>query len=141
MNLNTLNSKRRVFIATAEYRFDTDFLRFMLWRRYYKTVLPQRESLRIEWIDNKSHANRYDVCLYSGMSKESGISSWLDYSSIHEAADHGALNLKQDVRLVNEITKLGVHRFLELAEGGCLEMIGWSGIIHRIFSGGKSFDY
>lgn len=52
--------------------------------------------LRIEWIDNKSYANLYDVCIYSRMSKEDGNRSWLEHSSIHEAADHGALNLKQD---------------------------------------------
>jgi len=61
------------------------------------------------------------VCMYSGMDKDSGISSWLDYASIHEAADQGALNLKQDVRLVNEITTVGVRRFLELVQEGRIE--------------------
>lgn len=59
--------------------------------------------------------------MYSGMSKEDGGRSWLDYASIHEAADHGALNLKQDVRLVNEITKVGTRRFLELVEEGRID--------------------
>lgn len=103
--------------------FDTDFLRFMLSDGAGAAILQNTPSanglsLRIEWIDNKSYANQYDVCMYSGMSKENGNQSWLDYSSIHEAADHGALNLKQDVRLVNEITKVGVIRFLELVEEG-----------------------
>ncbi|MFD0620507.1 hypothetical protein ACFQZR_23870 [Paenibacillus sp. GCM10027629] len=44
--------------------------------------------------------------------------SWLDYASIHEAADRGALNLKQDVRLVNEITTVESNWFLELVKEG-----------------------
>lgn len=112
--------------------FDTDFLRFMLSDGAGAAVLQDipsanGQSLRIEWIDNKSYANQYDVCMYSGMSKEDGNRSWLDYPSIHEAADHGALNLKQDVRLVNEISKVGVNRFLELVEEGRIdpEAIDW----------------
>lgn len=112
--------------------FDTDFLRFMISDGAGAAILQHMpsakgQSLRIEWIDNKSYANQYDVCMYSGMSKEDGIRSWLDYSSIHEAADHGALNLKQDVRLVNEITKVGVRRLVELVEEGWFdpEAIDW----------------
>ncbi|WP_136606129.1 beta-ketoacyl-ACP synthase III [Paenibacillus dokdonensis] len=109
--------------GSSRVPFDTDFLRFMLSDGAGAAILQNTpssvgQSLRIEWIDNKSYANKYDVCMYSGMSKEDGNQSWLDYSSIHEAADHGALNLKQDVRLVNEITKVGVIRFLELVEEG-----------------------
>lgn len=83
-----------------------------------RVQLAKGQSLHIEWIDNKSYANQYDVCMYSGMSKEDGIRSWLDYSSIHEAADHGVLNLKQDVRLVNEITKVGVPSVSGACGGG-----------------------
>lgn len=82
--------------------FNTEFLRFMQSDGAGAAILQNMpsakgQSLRIEWIDNKSYANQYDVSMYSGMSKEDGIRSWLDYSSIHEAADHGALNLKQDI--------------------------------------------
>jgi len=106
--------------------FDTDFLRFMLSDGSGAAILQHTPastglSLRIEWIDNKSYANQYDVCMYSGMSKDDGIPSWLDYASIHEAADRGALNLKQDVRLVNEITTVGSNRFLELVKEGRID--------------------
>ncbi|MGN7357305.1 beta-ketoacyl-ACP synthase III [Paenibacillus sp. SAF-054] len=109
--------------SNSRVPFDTDFLRFMLSDGAGAAILQNSPSasglsLRIEWIDNKSYANQYDVCMYSGMSKEDGLRSWLDYPSIHEAADHGALNLRQDVRLVNEITKVGTSRFLELVEEG-----------------------
>jgi len=109
--------------SNSRIPFDTDFLRFMISDGAGAAVLQNRPnrtglSLRIDWMDNKSFANQYEVCMYSGMNKEDGLSSWHDYPSIHEAADRGALNLRQDVRLVNEIVKVGVIHFLELMEDG-----------------------
>jgi 3-oxoacyl-[acyl-carrier-protein] synthase III len=106
--------------------FDTDFLRFMLSDGAGAAVLQSKPSnkglsLKIEWIDNKSYAHLYDVCMYAGMNKgtsDGNRTGWLDYSSIHEAADDGAVNLKQDIRLVNEMPKVGVKRFFELVEEG-----------------------
>ncbi|MBO9607401.1 MAG: 3-oxoacyl-ACP synthase [Paenibacillaceae bacterium] len=115
--------------------FDTDFLRFMLSDGAGAAVLQPTPSsrglsLRIEWIDNKSYAHLYDVCMYAGTDKRAnreGVASWLDYASIHEAADCGAVNLKQDIRLVNEMPKVGVKRFFELVEEGKVnpEQIDW----------------
>lgn len=121
--------KHTRFEAQAAYvdspvPFDTDFLRFMLSDGAGAAVLRHKPStkglsLRIEWIDNKSYANKYDVCMYAGLNKENDHqASWLDYQSIHEAADDGAVNLKQDIRLVNEMPKVGVNRFFELVEEG-----------------------
>ncbi|BBI35155.1 3-oxoacyl-[acyl-carrier-protein] synthase III C-terminal domain-containing protein [Cohnella abietis] len=110
--------------ADSPLPFDTDFLRFMLSDGAGAAVLSNKPatkglSLRIEWIDNQSYANKYDVCMYAGLNKENEqLTSWLDYPSIHEAADDGALNLKQDIRLVNEMPKVGVNRFFELVEAG-----------------------
>jgi 3-oxoacyl-[acyl-carrier-protein] synthase III len=104
--------------------FDTDFLRFMLSDGAGAAVLQPRPtekglSLRIEWIDNKSYAHLYDICMYAGTNKDdSERLGWLDYSSLHAAADEGAVNLKQDIRLVNEMPKVGVKRFFELVEEG-----------------------
>ncbi|TFE25591.1 3-oxoacyl-[acyl-carrier-protein] synthase III C-terminal domain-containing protein [Cohnella luojiensis] len=104
--------------------FDTDFLRFMLSDGAGAAVLQHKPSasglsLRIEWIDNQSYANKYDVCMYAGTNKDNEqLNSWLDYRSIHDAADDGAVNLKQDIRLVNEMPKVGVNRFFELVEEG-----------------------
>lgn len=121
--------KHTRFEAQAAYEdspvpFDTDFLRFMLSDGAGAAVLQSKpstsgKSLRIEWIDNQSYANKYDVCMYAGLNKDNEqAASWLDYSSIHEAADDGAINLKQDIRLVNEMPKVGVNRFFELVEEG-----------------------
>ncbi|WP_028608755.1 StlD/DarB family beta-ketosynthase [Paenibacillus harenae] len=110
--------------------FDTDFLRFMLSDGAGAAVLQHKPaesglSLRIEWIDNKSYANHYDVCMYAGMNKENADDAcWLDYASIHAAADDGAINLKQDIRLVGEMPKVGVKRFFELVEEGKIDPAG-----------------
>ncbi|WP_202903211.1 beta-ketoacyl-ACP synthase III [Paenibacillus gorillae] len=107
--------------------FDTDFLRFMLSDGAGAAILqncpaPSGLSLRIEWIDNKSYANSYDVCMYAGSNKDNKEhASWQDYRTIHEAADDGAVNLKQDIRLVNEMPKVGVDRFFELVEEGAVD--------------------
>lgn len=123
--------KHTRFEAQAAYTdspvpFDTDFLRFMLSDGAGAAVLQHKLpkkglALRIEWIDNQSYANKYDVCMYAGFNKNKEneqAASWLDYRSIHEAADDGAVNLKQDIRLVNEMPKVGVNRFFELVEEG-----------------------
>ncbi|WP_419875285.1 3-oxoacyl-[acyl-carrier-protein] synthase III C-terminal domain-containing protein [Candidatus Pristimantibacillus sp. PTI5] len=114
-------------LADRPVPFDTDFLRFMLSDGAGAAVLQHQPaasglSLRIEWIDNQSYANLYDVCMYAGTNKENdGHASWHDYSSIQEAASDGAINLKQDIRLVNEMPKVGVNRFFELADEGKID--------------------
>lgn len=124
--------KHTRFEAQEAYRehavpFDTDFLRFMLSDGAGAAILqdkpaPSGLSLRIEWIDNKSYANSYDVCMYAGANKDNPEhAGWLDYRSVHDAADDGALNLKQDIRLVNEMPKVGVDRFFQLVEEGAVD--------------------
>ncbi|MFC4099467.1 3-oxoacyl-[acyl-carrier-protein] synthase III C-terminal domain-containing protein [Paenibacillus xanthanilyticus] len=107
--------------------FDTDFLRFMLSDGAGAAVLERQPascglSLRIEWIDNMSYADRYEACMYAGVSSGADApASWLDYPSIQEAADRGAINLKQDIRLVNEMPKVGVSRLFELVTEGRID--------------------
>lgn len=105
--------------------FDTEFLRWMLSDGAGAVVLQDKPnqhglSLKIEWIDNKSYADKYDVCMYAGTNKEKDRKnkSWFDYDSFQEAADEGSINIKQDIRLVNEMPKVGVQRFFELIDEG-----------------------
>ncbi|QGQ96449.1 3-oxoacyl-ACP synthase [Paenibacillus psychroresistens] len=118
--------------AQAKFRdgdsipFDTDFLRFMLSDGAGAAVLqdhpsPHGLSLQIEWIDIKSHASQYEPCMYSGANKtQTGEmdTTWLDYPTFQEAADAGALNVKQDIRLVQNMPKLGVDGFFRLIDEG-----------------------
>jgi 3-oxoacyl-[acyl-carrier-protein] synthase-3 len=108
--------------------FDTDFLRFMLSDGAGTFLLqdkpnPKGLSLKIEWIEIKSYANQYDVCMYAGANKDKTGQiqrSWLDYPSFQDAADDGAINIKQDIKLVNEMPKLGVNGFFKLMDEGKL---------------------
>jgi 3-oxoacyl-[acyl-carrier-protein] synthase III len=101
--------------------FDTEFLRWMLSDGAGAAVLQNAPaasglSFRIDWIELKSFANRFEPCMYVGPAKNCGpIASWLDYPSYHAAADDGAINLRQDVRMLPEVVQYAVHGLLDVA--------------------------
>jgi 3-oxoacyl-[acyl-carrier-protein] synthase-3 len=66
-------------------------------------------SLKIEGIELIYRANAYPVCMYSGLAHETSTKSWLDYSSYLDAATAGAFDLRQDIRLLDNVMKLGVE--------------------------------
>lgn len=112
--------------AGKRLSFDTEFLRWMLSDGAGAAVLlpapnPRGLSLRIDWIELRSFADRYDVCMYAGANKaktgELGP-TWLDYPSFQEAALAGAINLKQDTRMLDDLVKVGIDLFFELIERG-----------------------
>jgi 3-oxoacyl-[acyl-carrier-protein] synthase III len=119
-----------LFEETSDFKekgklpFDAEFLRWMLSDGAGAAVLENRPntkglSLKIEWIDLKSYADRFDVCMYSGANKKSDGSlekSFYDYANFSEAARDGAMLLKQDVRILENVVKLGVNRYFELIE-------------------------
>ena len=106
--------------------FDSEFLRWMLSDGAGAAILENRPnrnglSLEIEWIDLMSYANQFDVCMYSGANKIDDGSmekSWFDYPSFSAAAKDGAILLKQDVRILDNVVKLGVKRYFELIDAG-----------------------
>jgi 3-oxoacyl-[acyl-carrier-protein] synthase-3 len=75
-------------------------------------------SLKIEWIELISHANAYPVCMYAGTEDDTGKKSWMDYPSYADAAAAGAINLRQNIRLLDDVIKLGVEGWLRLIEAG-----------------------
>ncbi|MEZ5424725.1 MAG: 3-oxoacyl-[acyl-carrier-protein] synthase III C-terminal domain-containing protein [Pyrinomonadaceae bacterium] len=119
-----------IFEETADFKdkgrlpFDAEFLRWMLSDGAGAAILEDRPnakglSLKIEWIDLISYADRFDVCMYSGANKRSDGTlgqSWYDYPNFAAAARDGAMLLKQDVRILDNIVKLGVNRYFELIE-------------------------
>jgi 3-oxoacyl-[acyl-carrier-protein] synthase-3 len=121
-----------LFEATREFRetgrisFEAEFLRFMLSDGAGAAVLENRPaerglSLRVEWIDLVSYADRLDVCMYAGARKDDGgalVRSWHEYPGVCEAARDGALLLMQDVGLLDNIVTLGVGRYFELVQQG-----------------------
>lgn len=103
--------------------FDTEFLRWMLSDGAGAFLVQDRPkadgiSLKIEWIELISHANAYPLCMYAGTEDETGQKSWMDYPSYAEAAAAGAINLRQNIRRLDDVIKLGVEGWLRLIEAG-----------------------
>ncbi len=103
--------------------FDSEFLRWMLSDGAGAMLISNQPngqgiSLRLEWIELISHANAYPVCMYAGMETEKSTTSWLDYPDYFQAASHGAMHLRQNIRLLENVIKLGVEGWLQLIEKG-----------------------
>lgn len=112
--------------------FDVEFLRWMLSDGAAALVVEPRPaarglSLRLDWVESVSHANAYPTCMYAGSRNPDGTgngdskadpASWLHYPSYGAAAAAGALNLRQNVRLLDRVVQLGVEGWLRLVEAG-----------------------
>lgn len=104
--------------------FEAEFLRWMLSDGAGAVVLqpapaPRGVSLRIDWIEVRSFADRFPPCMWAGALKSDDGAlgpSWGDWSSFVDAARQGVFDLRQDVRLLEELVKVGVDGFLDLAE-------------------------
>jgi len=102
--------------------FDTEFLRWMLSDGAGAAVLGDSPSssglcFRIEWIELLSFADQFEPCMYVGPAKNgSGPQSWLDYPSFDLAADAGAINLRQDIRMLDEVVRHAVQGLLQVAK-------------------------
>jgi 3-oxoacyl-[acyl-carrier-protein] synthase-3 len=123
--------------------YDAEFLRWMLSDGAGAAVLsdhPARTglSLRIEWIELLSFANKFEPCMYVGPPKDSEPTpSWLDYANYREAADAGAINLRQDIRMLDEVVRHAVYGLVRTAKEKNLEpsAINWMAVHYssRIF--------
>ncbi|GAA5039395.1 hypothetical protein GCM10011506_38540 [Marivirga lumbricoides] len=103
--------------------FNAEFLRWMLSDGAGALILQNKKrekgvSLKIEWIDIKSHANEFPVCMFTGKTdnKNEDETTWLDYPSYEEASQAGAINLKQDTRLLDQVIKTGVAHYFDLID-------------------------
>lgn len=103
--------------------FDTEFLRWMLSDGAGALVLQNKKntdsiSLKVEWVDLQSNAAEFPVCMYTGKidNKNETEKTWLDYPDYESASKAGALNLKQDIRLLDNVVKKGVSHFFELID-------------------------
>jgi len=114
--------------------FDTEFLRWMLSDGAGAFVLENKKSqkqvsLKIDWIELKSHANEFPVCMYTGKTdnQNENEKTWLDYPSYEEASMAGAINLQQDVRLLDKMVQTGVAHYFELIDEGKIkkDSIDW----------------
>ncbi len=107
--------------AGEKLSFDTEFLRWMLSDGAGAVLVSDRPaanglSLKVEWIELVSHANAYPVCMYAGVDNPNLLTSWMDYPSQTEATRDGAIDLRQNIRLLDTVMQLGVEGWLRLIE-------------------------
>lgn len=106
--------------------FNAEFLRWMLSDGAGALAIaskPFGRSYRIEWIKGFSHADAFPVCMSVGrVSNKDNELSWQDYPTYADAEAAGALLIRQDVRLLENIVKLGVDGYLRLLEQGDLQV-------------------
>jgi 3-oxoacyl-[acyl-carrier-protein] synthase-3 len=93
---------------------------------------PRGLSLRVDWIELRSFASDFDLCMSCGTPTQTAWGptspdgphghaerrSWQDYPTYAEAEQHGALLLRQNLRLLENITRVGMEGFLELVQQG-----------------------
>ncbi len=93
---------------SREIAFEKDFLRWMLsdgagavWMS--DTPNTNQNSLRIDWIYQKSYAAGLETCMYAGAEKlaDGSLRGWREYLP-HDWLRHSIFSVKQDVKLLNE---------------------------------------
>lgn len=110
----------------AAMDFSSEFLRWMLSDGAGAWLLesaPRGRCLRVDWIRSFSHADAFPVCMSIGMpTNREDARTWQDYPTYAEAEAAGALLIRQDVRLLEQIVKLGVDGALRLIDEGALQV-------------------
>jgi 3-oxoacyl-[acyl-carrier-protein] synthase-3 len=105
--------------------FNSEFLRWMLSDGAGAMLLesaPRGRCLRVDWIRSFSHADAFPVCMSIGTPTDKQDSrTWQDYPTYAAAEAAGALLIRQDVRLLEQIVKLGVDGALRLIDEGTLD--------------------
>lgn len=107
--------------------FDVEFLRWML-SDGAGAVIVQPEpkdrglSLEIQMIDIISHANTHPVCMYAGTIDPEINRSWLDYPSVVAATIDGATDLRQNIRLLDQMVHLGTEDLHSLIQKGLIDL-------------------
>lgn len=110
--------------AEKSVDFNTEFLRWMLSDGAGALLLqnrpaPKGVSLRIDWVRGFSHAHAFPTCMSVGSAgRVDDERTWQDYDTYADAEAAGALLMRQDVRLLDNILRMGVDGYLRLAEEG-----------------------
>jgi 3-oxoacyl-[acyl-carrier-protein] synthase-3 len=120
------NSRYEVTDDSSALDFDAEFLRWMLSDGSGAWLLqtqPRSRALRIDWIRSFSHADSMPVCMSIGYPRDRNDQrTWQDYATYGDAERAGALLIRQDVRLLEHIVKLGVDGALRLIDEGVLDV-------------------
>jgi len=103
--------------------FSKEFLRWMLSDGASAFLLsdkpnPEGISLRIEWIEGVSYADRMEPCMYMGSEKEAdgAFKGFMDYTP-EEIMTKSIFSIKQDITLLSDnIVPLGGKKIKEIFE-------------------------
>jgi 3-oxoacyl-[acyl-carrier-protein] synthase-3 len=106
--------------------FNAEFLRWMLSDGAGAWLLestPRGRCLRVDWMRGFSHADAFPVCMGIGAPTDAtDTRTWQDFPTYADAEAAGALLIRQDVRLLEHIVKLGVDGALRLIDEGTLDV-------------------
>tara|TARA_R110002124_G_scaffold149220_1_gene314922 strand:+ start:59921 stop:61048 length:1128 start_codon:yes stop_codon:yes gene_type:complete len=103
---------------------DADFLRFTLSDGAGAAILENKPndrqlSLKINWIDIRSYADRFDTCMVGGGVKNDGqMKNWGDFGDPAAAKKAGAMMLTQDFDLMKKMIPVWVSHYLDLIDQG-----------------------
>lgn len=102
---------------------ETEFLRWTLSDGAGAWLLETRpnegrRSLKVEWVDICSYADRFESCMYAGSATNhaDGLRPWSHYSSPAIAAQQGVFLLKQDFNLLYRMFPVWAKHYLELLD-------------------------
>ncbi|MFN0314135.1 MAG: 3-oxoacyl-[acyl-carrier-protein] synthase III C-terminal domain-containing protein [Burkholderiales bacterium] len=105
--------------------FNAEFLRWMLSDGAGAWLFerePRGRCLRVDWIRSYSHADSLPTCMSVGRPADTADQrTWQDFRTYAEAEAAGALLIRQDVRLLDQLVKIGVDGALRLIEEGLLD--------------------
>jgi len=100
--------------------FEKDFLRWMLSDGAGAALLQDKPSgdmsLRIEWIESISYANKIGTCMYAGgdLMNNGELKGWKEFEP-EQLTKQSVFSLRQDVKLLGEnIVKLGTDFYVDL---------------------------
>ena len=110
--------------AAGGIPFQADFLRFTLSDGAGAAILETKPnarqlSLKINWIDIRSYAHRFDTCMVGGAVKQdNNWQYWGGFGDPVAAAQAGALLLIQDFDLMKRMLPVWVSHYLDLIDKG-----------------------
>jgi 3-oxoacyl-[acyl-carrier-protein] synthase-3 len=110
--------------ADAGPDLESEFLRWMLSDGAGAMLLQDRPAspglnLRIDWMEILSFAGDYPLCMSCGTAQDgSERKSWQDFPTYAEAERDGALLLRQDLKLLDKVVKIGLEGYLRLVQSG-----------------------
>lgn len=115
-------------IETAEKpAFSSEFLRWTLSDGAGAVVLEnqpneRKKTLKIEWIELRSFANRFPPCMYAGVtSNNPDGKTWGSFKHPGEAYENGALLIAQDFKLLYALFPVWVGYYLEILDRNNLD--------------------